>query len=246
MDWEGPVRIRKIPQPHLIEIVIMTVLRQFFIAATVCGAICFGATHQNGGSAAAQTTAQNTPTASQVQVDLLRGLADIFSRGMDTLTEKLNQQGYSARVYSTHGWQSVAQRIADKYSRGHKDIIVIIGHSLGANATFDIANELDRRNIPIELIVTFDATRPQPVPKNVLHLVNFYQENGFGKKVSPGSEFKGELTNIDLTADTGLSHATIDKSPRLHAMVMKRIEDVVNKDLAKKIQVNKRKTKRAK
>jgi hypothetical protein len=27
----------------------------------------------------------------QVQVDLLRGLADIFSRGMDTLAAKLNQ-----------------------------------------------------------------------------------------------------------------------------------------------------------
>ena len=30
-------------------------------------------------------------SASQVQVDLLRGLADIFSRGMDTLAAKLNQ-----------------------------------------------------------------------------------------------------------------------------------------------------------
>jgi hypothetical protein len=96
------------------------------------------------------------------------------------------------------------------------------------------------------LIVTFDATRPQPVPKNVLHLVNFYQENGFGKKVSPSPEFRGELTNIDLTADTGLSHTTIEKSPRLHAMVMKKIEDVVNKDLVKKIQASKRKTKKAK
>lgn len=224
----------------------MSVLRRFFITVIAGSVICFGPIHQSGGSAAAQTRAQNTPTASQVQVDLLRGLADIFSRGMDTLTEKLNQQGYSARVYSTHGWQSVAQRIADKYSHGHKDIIVIIGHSLGANASFDIANELDRRNIPVELIITFDATRPQPVPKNVLHLVNFYQENGFGKKVSSGPEFKGELTNIDLTADTGLSHTTIEKSPRLHAVVIKKIEDVVKKDLAKKIQATKPKTKRAK
>jgi hypothetical protein len=153
----------------------------------------------------------------QIPMSALPLKADIRRRGLNV----------SSRVYSTHGWQSVAQRIADKYSRGHKDIVVIIGHSLGANATFDIANELDRRNIPIELIVT-------------------YQENGFGGKVSPGSEFKGELTNIDLTADTGLSHTTIEKSPRLHAMVMKKIEDVVNKDLAKRIQVSKRKTKRAK
>jgi hypothetical protein len=173
-------------------------------------------------------------------------LADIFSRGMDTLAAKLNQQGYSARVYSTNGWHSVAHRIADQYSRGHKDIIVIIGHSLGANAMFDIANQLDRQNIPIELVVTFDATQPQPVPKNVLHLVNFYQQNGFGKPVSAGPDFKGELTNIDLTADTGLSHTTIEKSPRLHLMVMKKIEDVVRKDLAGKVKATKPKTKRQK
>jgi hypothetical protein len=166
---------------------------------------------------AKQTTAQVQGRAAagpaQVQVDLLRGLADIFSRGMDTLAAKLNQQGYSARVYSTNGWHSVAHRIADQYSRRHKDIIVIIGHSLGANAMFDIANQLDRQNIPIELVVTFDATQPQPVPKNVLHLVNFYQQNGFGKPVSADPDFKGELTNIDLTADTGLSHTTIEKIP---------------------------------
>ncbi len=202
-----------------------------------------------GSFANAQGAASKNQTAaspSQVQVDLLRGLADIFSRGMDTLTEKLNRQGYSARVYSTRGWQSVAHRIADNYSRGHKDIIVIIGHSLGANATFDVANQLDRQNIPIELIVTFDATRPQPVSKNVLHLVNFYQENGFGKPVSTDPDFKGELTNIDLTADTGLSHTTIEKSPRLHLMVMKKIEDVVKKDLASKVKATKPKTKRQK
>jgi hypothetical protein len=187
-----------------------------------------------------------TASSSQVQVDLLRGLADIFSRGMDTLTERLNRQGYSARVYSTQGWQSVAHRVADKYSRGHKNIVVIIGHSLGANATFDIANYLNQQNIPIELIVTFDATRPQPVPKNVLHLVNFFQENGFGKQVSPGPDFKGELTNIDLTADTGLSHTTIEKSPRLHMMVMNKIEEVVKKDLAKGVKTTKPKSKKGK
>jgi hypothetical protein len=73
--------------------------------------------------------------------------------------------------------------------------------------------------------VTFDATNPQPVPKNVLHFVNFYQENGFGKRVSPGLGFQGELTNIDLIRDMGLQHTTIDKSPRLHAIVMQKIGD---------------------
>ena len=218
----------------------MILLRRLLVA-TLCGAMCFVAANRMVGAALAQASAQPAATAKQVQVDLLRGLADIFSRGMDTLADKLNRQGYSARVYSTNGWQAVAHRIADKYTRGHKDIIVIIGHSLGANAAFDVANQLDRQNIPIELIVTFDATRPQPAPKNVLHLVNLYQQNGFGEKVSAGPDFKGELTNIDLTADKSLSHTTIEKSPRLHALVMQKIVEIVNKDLANRIKKKPRK-----
>jgi hypothetical protein len=178
---------------------------------------------------------------SEVQVDLFRGLADIFSRGMDTLTHRLNQEGYSARVYSTNQWPTAAQRIAAQYSRGHKVIIVLVGHSLGGNAIFDAAYELDQRNIPIELLVSFDATNPRPVPKNVLHVVNFFQQNGFGKQVTAGPDFKGQLSNVDLTAETGLSHTTIDKSPRLHAMVMRKIAGVVEQDLAKRIKASKKK-----
>jgi hypothetical protein len=224
----------------------MAALRRLLAAGTICAAVCLGAGPQAVTSALAQSAKVPAPTASQVQVDLLRGLADIFSRGMDTLTDKLNRQGYSARVYSTNGWQSVARRIADQYARGQKTIVVVIGHSLGADATFQIANELNAKNIPIELIVTFDATSPQPVPKNVLHFVNFYQNNGFGKKVSPAPDFKGELSNIDLTADSSLSHTTIEKSPRLHALVMQKIADIVDKDLANKIAAAKPKSKKPK
>jgi pimeloyl-ACP methyl ester carboxylesterase len=178
---------------------------------------------------------------SEVQVDLFRGLADIFSRGMDTLTHRLNQEGYSARVYSTNQWPSAAQRIADQYSRGHKVIVVLVGHSLGGNAIFDAAYQLDQRNVPIELLVSFDATNPRPVPKNVLHVVNFFQQNGFGKQVTAAPDFKGQLSNVDLTAETGLSHTTIDKSPRLHAMVMRKITDVVEQDLSKRVKASKKK-----
>jgi pimeloyl-ACP methyl ester carboxylesterase len=224
----------------------MTALRRLFAAGVVCATVCLGAGLQTVTFALAQSAQPPAPTASQVQVDLLRGLADIFSRGMDTLTDKLNRQGYSARVYSTNGWQSVARRIAEQYGRGQKTIVVVIGHSLGADAAFQIANDLNAKNIPIELIVTFDATSPQPVPKNVLHFVNFYQNNGFGKKVSPAADFKGELSNVDLTADSNLSHTTIEKSPRLHALVMQKIADIVDKDLAARIKAAKPKPKKTK
>lgn len=211
--------------------------RTIFAAAVAAAALA---------SAIAQGNAQTAVAPSQVHVDLFRGLADIFSRGMDTLADKLNRQGYSARVYSTGSWQAVARRIADQQARGQKDIVVLIGHSLGANATLDIANALNKSNVPVELIVTFDATEPQPVPKNVLHLVNFYQNNGFGKKVSPGAGFQGELTNLDLTADANIKHITIDKSDRLHAYAVAKIVEIVNKDLADKVKASKSKAKKKK
>jgi pimeloyl-ACP methyl ester carboxylesterase len=207
--------------------------------ALLAGSILFGVTDQEKAWAA---PASGSASRAQVQVDLFRGLADIFSRGMDTLTHRLNQEGYSARVYSTNQWPTAAERIADQYSRGHKVIVVLVGHSLGGNAIFDAAYDLDQRNVPIELLVSFDATNPRPVPKNVLHVVNFFQQNGFGKQVTAGPDFKGELSNVDLTAETGLSHTTIDKSPRLHAMVTRKIAFVVEQDLSKRIKASKKKS----
>lgn len=210
----------------------MIALRRLLIVASICGAASF---------LVAPSDAQTLPAPSQVQVHLLRGLGDIFSRGMDTLAVKLNRQGYNARVYSTNAWQAIARQIADGRLRGQKDIVVLIGHSLGADATIKIANELDKSNIPIELIVTFDGTEPHQVPKNVLHLVNFYQNNGFGKRIGSGPGFQGELTNLDLTADASIRHINIDKSDRLHSYVIQKIAEIVNKDLASKVQASKTK-----
>ena len=62
------------------------------LAATACLLL-------NAPIAVAQQSAQrSTGGRPQVQIDLFRGLADIFSRGMDTLTVTLNRQGYNARV----------------------------------------------------------------------------------------------------------------------------------------------------
>jgi hypothetical protein len=166
----------------------------FFIArlvsAVLVGSLLVGVGGQQKAWAA---PAPELASRADVQVDLFRGLADIFSRGMDTLTHRLNQEGYNARVYSTNQWPSAAHRVANQYSRGHKVIVVLVGHSLGGNAIFDAAYELDQRNVPIELLVSFDATNPRPVPKNVLHAVNFFQQNGFGKQVTRGPTSKANL-----------------------------------------------------
>ena len=215
-------------------------LRRSFLTGLIWGAVCFGLTNQVD----AQTATQPAPTPSQVQVYLLRGLGDVWSTGMDTLAQSLTRQGYYAAVYSYGHGASIARHLAQSYAHGRKAILVLIGHSLGANAALQMANELDKFNVPIELIVTFDATKPHVVPDNVLHFVNFYQNNGFGKPATAAPGFKGELSNIDLTADAALNHVTLDDSARLHSYVMGKIAMIVQNDLAKKIEASKPKTKK--
>jgi len=223
----------------------MIELRRLFLAGIIFSVTCFAATNQIGGVATAQTNTQTAITAAQVEVDLLRGFAGVFSLGMDTLADSLRRQGYRTRVGSHRNWRLVARHIADRYARAPKEIVVLIGHSLGADATLQIANELDKSNIPIELIVTFDATNPQPVPKNVLHFVNFYLGNGIGKRISPGPGFQGELTNLNLTEDASVRHTNIDQSERLHAYVAERIAEIVKNDLANKVQASKPKAQKS-
>ena len=212
--------------------------RRLFVAIA-CGAVLL--------SASTQINAQTALPPSQVQVDLFRGLADIFSRGMDTLADKLNRQGYSARVYSTGGWQSVARRIADQYARGQRGLVVLIGHSLGGQCDAGHCQRAQQSKYTHRTHRDVRCHRkPHPVPKNVLHLVNFYQNNGFGKKINPGPGFQGELSNLDLTADANIRHVTIDKSDRLHAYVVAKIAEIVNKDLADKVKAKASKSKKKK
>ena len=63
-------------------------------------------------------------------------------------------------------------------------------------------------------------------------------------RVTPAPGFQGELTNIDLNADTRLTHVTIDDSDRLHSYVLGKIAVIVDKDLAKRVQASKPKKKR--
>jgi hypothetical protein len=79
----------------------MSQWRRLFAIGLICGGACFGPADHIISSAHAKATKPAAPSSSEVQVDLLRGLADIFSRGMDTLAGKLNHLGYSAQVYST-------------------------------------------------------------------------------------------------------------------------------------------------
>jgi hypothetical protein len=162
----------------------------------------------------------------ETRVYLLRGLLNVFSLGMDTLAEKLNAAGIRAEVHPHDSWSAVASGIASDHRRGARGPVVLIGHSLGADVIFSLAERLDSDGVPVRLMVAFDPTNSYAAPKNVDYMLNLFQHNGFGRRVAAGPGFRGELNNMDLTSDKSIDHTSIDKSPALHNLVIAKIRTV--------------------
>lgn len=160
-------------------------------------------------------------------VYLLRGFMDIFSTGMDDLGAKLNRRGIRASVHGHGEYQSLAEGIASRYRAGQRESVVIIGHSLGANAAFQMAEQLGENKIPVPLIITYDPTAAMTASANVARVVNFYaSNNGWGVSVARGPGFRGALSNIDLSRRGEIGHTDIDKSPSLHAQSIGYIQSI--------------------
>jgi hypothetical protein len=170
-----------------------------------------------------------TPGATQPQprahVYLLRGLFNVFSLGMDSLTEELKRRGVDATVHGYGEWQPLADRAAANYKAGKEGPIILIGHSLGADAVMDMAAYLGRKGVPVALVVPFDGTKSLAASDNVARVLNLTQRDYAYVRGGPG--FHGTLDNVDVSSDKSIDHITIDKSPRLHARVVAAVLAVV-------------------
>jgi hypothetical protein len=93
----------------------------------------------------------------RAHVYLLRGLMNIFSLGMDTLAEKIQRRGIHATVHNHAEWQTLADNAAAAYHAGKEGPIIIVGHSLGADAVMQMSAYLGRKGVPVALAVPFDA-----------------------------------------------------------------------------------------
>jgi alpha-beta hydrolase superfamily lysophospholipase len=161
--------------------------------------------------------------APRAHVYLLRGLLNVFSLGMDTLAEELNRRGVYATVDNHADWQSLADSAAANYKADREAPIILIGHSLGADAVMEMAAYLGRRGVPVALVVPFDGTDSFAASSNVARVLNLSQH--FWMTRGPG--FHGSLINVDLRSDPNIDHLNIDKSPRLHARVIAEVLAIV-------------------
>ena len=157
-------------------------------------------------------------------VYLFLGLLNVFSTGLDTLSDELKAKGITNTAMNYAGWTGPAADIEKRWARdkARTPPIVLVGHSFGADAAMAMAAHLGRDGIPVDLVVIFDATAHWPVTSNVRHLINFYgASDGVGKKLSPGKGFKGRLENINIdTLHKSIDHLNIEKQRAFHKRVI--------------------------
>jgi hypothetical protein len=164
-----------------------------------------------------QPAARKHPQAQgPAKVFLLRGFLNVFSLGMDDLATKLQADGISATVMNHADADFVASQILTTYNTGDHGPIVLIGHSLGADAIVDVAAALARYNVPVALLVLFDGTAPHQIPANVATAINYTKH--FMITPEPGS--RSSVSNVDLSGDASIDHLSIDTAPALQAQTL--------------------------
>jgi hypothetical protein len=164
------------------------------------------------------------------QVILILGLANVFSTGLLRLADELERNGVSSQVVSLSNSEGRARSIAQAYKSSQKERpVILVGHSYGADEAITVASNLKKLHVPVELMITFDATIKGPVPSNVHRAVNFYSGGeSVWSAINPASDFKGQLVNINVHdgkhAIRGITHLNIEKEPKLHAIAIKEIK----------------------
>ena len=165
-------------------------------------------------------------------VYLMRGLAgEVFSLGLHSLAQKLNERGIPATVHSLPAAITLPGEIAQRYRSDPSSApIVLLGHSSGGDAIISIAEKLRAANVPVALAFGFDPTPlAGRVPDNVELFVNLFQKTNpiGGGEVRAAQGFKGRLINVDLREHTEIIHITLDKSEAIHRVVIDQVAAVV-------------------
>ena len=161
-------------------------------------------------------------------VYLMRGFLGIFSLGMDRLNAQLKAAGVKTKIIGHTGWPGVVAEIAAEQALhpGQHAPVVIVGHSLGANAALLVGYELGKQGIPVDLVVTVDPTSSRPISPVVKRYLNIYLPgDGFGAKLAAtGSGVDNDdIRNNPELNRPGVNHFTMDE----HPVVLKQIFDAI-------------------
>ncbi len=160
------------------------------------------------------------------RVYLFRGVAGlIYSRGIDTLADRIKRAGITAEVQTYLMWRQVADEAIRDYRRDPAPI-TLIGHSMGGDSAVDFAETLNQAGIPVNLLVTYDPTRiADDVPPNVERYINIYQSKNImgGGNVVQGARFHGHYASYNLKEHNEIVHINIEKADRIQHQLLDKI-----------------------
>jgi pimeloyl-ACP methyl ester carboxylesterase len=159
------------------------------------------------------------------EVYLLRGLANVFSTGLDVMNDRMRAKGINSRVDNHSVWQAWADDIVQRAQAGKVSYpVVIMGHSLGGNASVQMARYLGDRGVKVTYVAAFDPTITTEPGPNVEKVDNFFIPNRRdGNPVNvvvEGPGFTGTIANIDVTPMQGVDHFNVEKQPQLQDRVI--------------------------
>jgi hypothetical protein len=165
--------------------------------------------------------------ATTARVYLMRGLANVFSLGLDQIGYRLEQQGIRTETHNYIMWASVADEAAAAYKSGRIRTIILVGHSSGATYLPDMVARLDQQGVPVKLAIGLDSIFHTNLTGRVGRYINFYVGNGAGTRVEKTAGFKGTLENVDVERVPGIGHLSIDKNELIQQKVIAAIDQAV-------------------
>lgn len=163
------------------------------------------------------------------EVYFIRGLASIFSLGLDAFGKEVSALGVENCISNHSAWQPVSNDIIE---RNHRDEIsariIIIGHSLGANIPPKMATTIGKANIPVAYVVMLDPVEPTVFGANVEEIFNYYLPKRKDNTLHAGRGFAGVLKNVNVKQFGGFDHFNIDENVALRNIMKQRIVELVN------------------
>lgn len=221
---------------HVAAVMIRTALSACILLAACNLTVAGPAARTTNAVATVTSDAPPVAPSPQARVYLFRGaLGPIFSRGMDRLTNRLQEAGIRADVYEF----TICRLIADQAIRDFRDDaapIVLIGHSMGGLCALTFAGILKSENIPVSLVVTIDPAQASPkVPLNVERFINVFLSDSVlgGGDVVAEQGYQGHYASFDLKQHEEVTHINIDKMDSIHEQLVTAIAQLATTPLPK-------------
>jgi len=170
-------------------------------------------------------------------VILIRGWQDLYSAGIDQLSDEIHMHGIATEVFRANQWRDIARNLAQSPAI---EPLTLIGFSYGADDTILVARELQKAHRAVTLLITIDPVLPKPVPANVGQCFNYFQSDGVWDffpwlRGVPVKSDGPVAHNFNLRADRkdlmqpDTSHATIAGNPLLHREIVQRVLDLAHR-----------------